>query len=188
MIAKIRGTVEEADLNFIIVDVSGIGYKVFVNNSLLSTVKKGSPIDLFTYLAVRENSQDLYGFVSKEEKNFFELLLTISGIGPKSALAILNTAPIETIREGVLSGDVGHLTKVSGIGRKNAEKIIVGLKDKIGSIEGQEFSNLSGSGTAIEALTSLGYSERDARKVIQKLDKNLSAEEMIKEALKQIGN
>ncbi|MCB9806058.1 Holliday junction branch migration protein RuvA [Candidatus Nomurabacteria bacterium] len=187
MIAKITGKVDEVDLGSIIVDVSGIGYKVFVTNSLLSSLKVDNPISLFTYFAVRENSQDLYGFQNKEEKNFFELLLSISGIGPKSALGILNTAPIETIKEGVASGDASHLTKVSGIGRKSAEKIIVELKDKLGTIEGQEGGNLSGSGMAIEALTSLGYSERDARSVIQKIDKNLSTEEMIKEALRQLG-
>lgn len=189
MIVRIEGKIIEIGINSIVLNVSGIGYKVFVTNETIYSLSLDDTVHLFTHFVVRENSQDLYGFTDKEHLEFFELLLSISGIGPKSALGILNSASIETIKEGVASGDASHLTKVSGIGKKSAGKIIIELKDKLGDLESYSNTNLSGSGTAIEALVSLGYSERDARSVIQKIDSsNLKTEEIIKEALKNLNN
>ncbi len=185
MIAKLTGTIDEISINTLIVDVQGVGYLVHTTNGLLAQVRTGQHVTLFTYHVVRETASDLFGFLSKEELNFFELLLTVSGIGPKSALAILNTASIETIREGVQTGDASHLTKVSGIGRKSAEKIVLELKDKIGSIAVLG-SNVSGSGDAIEALAALGYSLSEARDAIKQVDKDLSTEDMVKQALKNL--
>lgn len=187
MIAKIKGTVDEIGLSGAIVDVSGVGYFLFLTNNSLSNISIGKEVSFYTHHVVRENSEDLYGFTSQEEKDFFDLLLSISGIGPKSAIGILNAAPIQVIKEGVTTGDASHLTKVSGIGKKNAEKIIIELRDKIGEMEDSN-SNVTGSGDAIEALTSLGYSLPEARKAIQKVDKELSTEEMVKQALKALSN
>lgn len=186
MIASLKGIVTEIGLKYAIIEVSGIGYLVHTTNNTLSSIRLDNEQFLFTYQAVRENAIDLYGFLSKEELEFFKLLITISGVGPKSALAILDSASIETLREGIQSGDASYLTKVSGIGKKSAGKIIVELRDKIGALETSS-TNTTGSSDAIEALTSLGYSERDAREVVQKIDRTLSAEEMVKEALKQLG-
>lgn len=188
MIAKIEGEVSDIGLQNAIIMISGIGYKVFLINQDISSLSIGQNIALFTHHVIRENSQDLYGFVQKSTLEFFELLLTVSGIGPKSALGILNSASVETLTEGISSGDAGHLSKISGLGKKSAEKIVIGLKDKIGSVESTTGSNLSETGMALEALISLGYSEREARESVNKSDKSLSTEEIVKEALKNLGN
>lgn len=186
MIKKLFGKIDEIELGSIILNVSGIGYGINITNSYQQTIKSGQDVSIYIHHVVRENMEDLYGFGDKEELQFFNLLLNISGIGPKSAMGIINSAPIETIKEGVASGDVSHLTKVSGIGKKSAEKIIIELRDKLGDLDLHTNSNFKGSSEAIEALTSLGYSERDARQAIQKIDKNLKTEDMVKEALKNI--
>lgn len=187
MIAKLKGVIDEINLNGAIVDVSGIGYFVFLTNNTLSSISLGKEFSFYIHHVVRENAEELYGFYLEEEKKFFDLLLSIYGIGPKSALGILNSAPIDTIKEGVMTGDASHLTKVSGIGKKNAEKIIIELKDKIGTISSSGI-NIIGSGDAIEALTALGYSLSDAREAIQKVDRELPAEEMVKQALKRLSS
>jgi holliday junction DNA helicase RuvA len=186
MIAKLSGTVDEIALASLIIDVSGVGYLVHTTGGTLAQVRTDQPVTLFTHHVVRETAADLYGFLSKTELDFFELLLTVSGIGPKSALGILNTASIDTIREGVQTGDAAHLSKVSGIGRKNAEKIVLELKDKIGALEYVAGKPTSGSGDAIEALTALGYSLHEARDAIKHVDKDLTTEEMVKHALKHL--
>ncbi|MEY2641167.1 MAG: hypothetical protein RL150_560 [Candidatus Parcubacteria bacterium] len=185
MIAKLRGTVDEVGVSSLILDVSGVGYLVFAPGNVLAHVRTGQAITLFTHHAIREQSSDLYGFLGQDELSFFELLLTVSGIGPKSALAILNTAPIETLREGIQSGDASHLTKVGGIGKKSAEKIVVELKDKLGGFT-YTGGTTTGSGDAIEALTALGYSLAEARDAIKLVDKDLSTEDMVKQALKTL--
>jgi len=187
MIAKLNGTADELYLDKLIVVTSGVGYLVYTTTQTLANVRLGQTITLYTHHAIRETAMDLYGFLDRETLSFFELLLSISGIGPKSALGILNAAPIETLRSGIQSGDASHLTKVSGIGKKSAEKIILELRDKLGSID-TGGDNLLGSGDAIEALTALGYSLPDARAVIQKMDPNASTEDMVKRALKQLGS
>lgn len=187
MIAKLTGIVDELHLGHIVLNVHGVGYKVFVTGQTLETLTHAekNEVSLHIYSAIRDTAFDLYGFITQSEQDFFELLLTISGVGPKSALAILNTAPVTTLIEGITTGDASYLSKISGIGKKSAEKIVIGLKDKLGALE-TESVNTEGGGLAIEALTQLGYSERDARETIQKIDKTLSAEDMIKEALKHM--
>ena len=144
MIGKISGKVVHKDLNFIILDASGVGYKIFVPPDTLAKViaSKEGRVSLWTHLAVRENALDLYGFSDKKELDFFEMLIGISGIGPKSALAILGIASVDIIRSAVSSGDTTYLTKVSGIGRKNAEKIVLELKDKLSKDDGFDSLNL----------------------------------------------
>ena len=125
MISRITGTLLQLDLKNAIIDVAGIGYKVHMGGETIEALagNVGQPVSLFTYLAVRENSLDLYGFKNQETLSMFELLITVSGIGPKSAMGILAVASEHTIREAIISEDTSYLTKVSGIGKKNAEKI-----------------------------------------------------------------
>ncbi len=190
MISYISGKVIKTELTFLVINVGGLGYKVFTPTSLIAKTTGNQEVSLWTHLAVRENSLDLYGFESCEELEFFELLISVSGIGPKSALAILNMASLETLIEGVASGDTTYLTKVSGIGKKNAQKIIMDLKDKVSSEkEGTGGFVNSSDGDVLEALTTLGYSARDAREAIKKIpDDVVSTEERIKQTLKNLGN
>ncbi len=185
MIRKLIGEIDEIGDGEAILLVGGVGYLVRIANSSLLNIRTGQNVSLYTHHAIRETASDLYGFLDKSELDFFELLLTISGIGPKSALGILNTAPVSTILEGIRSGNADHLAKISGIGKKSAEKILVGLKDKVEGAGGGDGTQ-SGASDAIEALTSLGYSLNDARAAVQKLDNSLSTEEIVKQALKNL--
>jgi holliday junction DNA helicase RuvA len=123
MIAKLTGTIAHIDLRYIILDTAGVGYKVFLTNDALEYVShdKDNTVSLWIYTVVREDSLDLYGFKTRDEQEFFELLISISGIGPKTALGILSTASVDTLKEAIYSGDPSYLTKVSGVGRKSAE-------------------------------------------------------------------
>lgn len=192
MIAYIKGTIAFLGDKHAIVDVSGIGYKVFVSADTLHSLASVSPEDivtLWTYQAVREDVLDLYGFMSQAEVEFFEMLIGISGVGPKSALGIVNVAPLDTLKTAIASGDTGYLTKVSGIGKKNAAKIILELRDKLGAIEGSTVGGVLQEETdVLEALTSLGYSTVQARDVLKKIPKEIKGTgNRIKEALKQLG-
>lgn len=185
MIGHIRGTVLHKDLGHVIVDVGGIGYSVAISSEA-SKKLSGKEISLWTYLAVRENAMDLFGFADRNELALFELLLTVSGIGPKSALAILSLASPEILQRAIAQNDLSYLTKVSGIGKKTAEKILVELKDKVGTVYGGE--ELSGDADVVEVLKSFGYSHHEARSAMQKVDANITGtSERVKEALKNLG-
>lgn len=191
MISHLKGTVFHLDLKYVVIDVVGVGYKVFVTTTTLEHLSHETGIvSIWTYMVVREDAQDLYGFQTREDKEFFELLLTISGIGPKSALAILNAASIETLKEAIYNEDPSYLTKVSGLGKKNAEKIVRELHDKIGDIphidaDGVAIKSTSSeSATAIEALIALGFSAEESRDAIKKIDKTQSTSDQVKQALK----
>jgi Holliday junction DNA helicase RuvA len=134
---------------------------------------------------VREDALDLYGFLNREELEFFEMLINVSGIGPRSALAILGIASIETLRKAIGTGDTSYLTKISGIGRKTAEKIVIELRDKMGKELGG--GSLQVELDALEALKSLGYSQNEARETLKKVSPNTNTNTKIKEALKILG-
>lgn len=182
MIGHLKGSIIDSDIKSIILDVGGVGYKIYTNTATLDGLK-GKTLEFWTYLAVRENALDLYGFTKKEELQFFELLITVSGIGPKSAMAIMSVATLSNLRHAIASGDTSHLTKVSGVGKKNAEKIVVELKDKL-----EEFSldnpYISHDVDALEALKSLGYGEREAREALKKVGESKDTGDKIKKALK----
>ncbi|KND48509.1 MAG: Holliday junction DNA helicase RuvA [Parcubacteria bacterium C7867-005] len=185
MIGTLRGSVVYKDLHSLIVDVNGVGYKVSVTTDTTLDAVPSEPIFLWTYLAVRETALDLYGFSSKETLEVFELLITISGIGPKTALGILNVASTDMLRQAVAEDDTSYLTRVSGIGKKNAEKIVLELRDKLVSVSTEKGLNLRAEGDALEALVSLGYSERDAREALKKIPKDVeNTSERVKQALK----
>lgn len=185
MISKITGKIEYKSSNFIIINTSGVGYKVFVSNDTLSTIdKKTDNVSIWAYLAVRENSLDLYGFLTKEDLDFFELLISISGIGPKTALGILNVATTETLISAISTEDTSYLTKVSGIGTKNAQKIVIELKNKIQKID-QTPTGIREEIDVIEALKSLGYSAKQSSDALKQLDKKITGTgEKVREALK----
>jgi len=169
-----------------VVETGGIGYKVFATSDLIERSLLHSSISVWTYPAIRENSHDLYGFETIDELDFFELLIGISGIGPKSALNILNVASLESLKHAVSSGDTSHLVKVSGIGKKNAEKIVLELKGKFEENENQ--AGMKEEVDALEALKSLGYGHKEAREALKAVsDKATKTGDRIKEALKILG-
>ncbi len=183
MIGHLKGVIIHQDLKSIILDVSGVGYKVFTNTANLES-QIGKTLEFWTYMAVRETALDLYGFLAKEELDFFELLITVSGIGPKSAMGILSIASLSSLRQAIGTGDTSHLTKVSGIGKRNAEKIVVELKDKLDGLVIEMDYSSSGEIDALEALKSLGYGERESREALKKVTETKDTGEKVKKALK----
>lgn len=187
MISQITGKIILKTEKIIIVETNGIGYKVFATTELLSVSKLEEHQKVWTYLAVRENALDLYGFSNKKELDFFELLITISGVGPKTALNILNVATVDSLRKAISSGETAHLTKVSGLGKKMADKIVLELKGKLGSYE-EVTLGLKEEIDALEALKSLGYSHKESREALQEIDKSLTTTSArVKAALKHLG-
>jgi len=188
MISSLAGTIKHKDLNSLIVDVNGIGYKVLVPTEAALDIVTGSSVFLWTHLVVRETALELFGFHDKETLEIFELLITISGIGPRTALGILNVASPATLRQAVASEDTSYLTRVSGIGKKNAEKIVLELKNKLKAAPGDTSTSsaeVRAEGDALEALVSLGYTERDGREALKKVAKEITgASERVKAALK----
>ncbi len=189
MISYIRGEIIELGDKHAVIDIGGLGYKVFVTADTLHVLKFGTEATFWTHLAVRETALDLYGFTTKKEKDFFELLITVSGIGPKSALNILTLVSSESLAGAIRNGSTSHLVKVSGIGRKTAEKIVLELKDKLGSLQGEEMSvGMSSDMDAIEALKALGYEANDAREALKQIDREITdTGKKVKAALKFLG-
>ncbi len=190
MISHLKGTLFEKDFGVVIIDVGGVGYRVAVSSATFAALpmEHDAPVSLYTYMAVRETSMELYGFADRDELSFFEMLIGVSGIGPKSALAILSLATATTLRTAISGNDVSYLTKVSGIGKKTAEKIILELKDKVGS-HASSGPELKEDGDVIEVLVSLGYPRDDARDVLKKIpDSATGTSSRVKEALKILGN
>lgn len=187
MIARLEGIIVHITEKFLIIDVSGVGYKVFATREILSSSNLGDHSSFWIYTAVRENSIDLYGFRNTGELSFFELLLDVSGIGPRSALGILAIASIETLRRAIATGDTTYLNKVSGIGKKTAEKIVLELRDKFEDYKDDSMSDgaIKEEGDLLEALKSLGYSQNEARDALKQIPSSLEGTNAkIKEALR----
>ncbi len=188
MITHLRGKVLDKEERSIVLDVHGIGYKIFATGQTLDALHEGNDYSLWTHLAVREDAQTLYGFPSKDELKFFELLIaSVSGIGPKTALGILNVSSVSNIRKAVSTGDTSHLTKVSGIGKKMAEKIVLELKGKFEADISAGIS-LRDEVDALEALKALGYKHNEAREALKDIDSTITdTGERVKKALKMLG-
>lgn len=189
MIGHLEGKVLFRGERHIVLDVGGVGYKIFVAASSYKNLSLGEPAKLWTHLHVKEDALELYGFLYQAELEFFEYLISISGIGPKSALGVLSLAPVDSLKRAISSGDTSYLTKVSGIGRKTAEKIILELKDKFGfgkiGYAGGEFKE---DADILDALLALGYSQRESREILQKVPSSIRGrEKRLKEALKMVG-
>jgi len=171
MITQLRGTIVEKDPEYCILDVHGVGYRVFVTPETLAHTPEDKELTLWTHLAIRETSQDLYGFLSREDLVFFELLIGISGVGPKSALGILGMADVATLTAAISENDTSYLTKVSGIGAKSAQKIVLELSDKVGKLSSN--GSLKEDADAIDALAAMGYSITEARDALKEVPKDV---------------
>lgn len=188
MIGHLRGTVIFLNGDRVILDVGGVGYEIAAPTRTLADLLMDKEGELWIYTVVREDALDLYGFDSLSERGFFELLIGVSGIGPKSALGIISIAPTNTLRSAIASNDTSYLTNVSGIGKKTAEKIILELRDKMGVIADDGTSGRKEEKDALEALISLGYSARDAREALQETPNEAGGtNEKIRAALKVLG-
>jgi len=192
MISFLRGKILRKFFNFVILDVHDVGYKIFVSSALLSEAVEGQSAEFYIHQHIKEDTLDLYGFKSLEELEMFELLLSVSGVGPKSALGVLVVGKVGDIRESVARGDSSLLVKVSGIGKKTAERVVLELREKVRkmtidlNIE-TESAGVFVSEDEIDALLSLGYSLQQARDALQKVDPTIKeSSRRIKEALRNI--
>ncbi|MCR5737049.1 MAG: Holliday junction branch migration protein RuvA [Eubacterium sp.] len=197
MISYIKGIIEEIELDQVIVDHEGIGYNIFMPQSDLEILGIGEEVKIHTYLSVREDAIQLFGFLSRESLKLYKMLLGVSGVGPKGGLAIISACPGDSLQMAIISGDSKAIAKAQGIGNKTAQKVILELKDKI-SIEeviaspGTEtFGKNTASSAqtdAIEALTSLGYSQTAAFQAVKSVpnSETMDVEELLKLALKNI--
>lgn len=186
MIGSIKGKIIFKTDKFLIVETGGVGYKISVSpNALSKSFKINEEIFLWTYTHVREDALDLFGFLERKELEFFEMLISVSGIGPKSALVILSVASIEILKKAINADDISYLTKISGIGRKTAEKIVIELRDKIGKEKTE--GSLQYELDALEALKSLGYTQSEAREALKKVSVDSDTNAKIREALKILG-
>jgi len=190
MISYLKGKISYIGDNNIEIIVNNIGYKVFVAGEILNQVKPDQEMEVFTYQDVKENALDLYGFDSRGKLDLFAKLISVSGIGPKTGLGVLALATVDEIESAIVRGDASILTKVSGIGKKTAERIVLELKNKFsakgGSASGGKgLETQSEDADVIDALVGLGYSAEDARGALRQLDKEIDgSEEKIKACLK----
>jgi Holliday junction DNA helicase RuvA len=191
MIATLTGMIAEKTADLVVLDVAGVGYGVFMTTEDHGGVPSGQQVKLYIYEHIRENSHDLFGFVRTDTKKLFELLLSVSGIGPRMALNVLSIGTSSEVRQAIATGDTKFIQVAPGVGKRVAERVIVELKDKVG-LEGVDLSTtgLLQSDTkllgdeAVEALVALGFSSQEASKALQGADSNLSTEERVKFALK----
>lgn len=190
MISRLTGTAIYVGEASLIVDVHGVGYNVHVSKELLSEQHGGTQMTLWIHTAMRDSSIDLYGFENQDDLHFFEKLISVSGIGPKSALAILALAPVATLKSAIISRDASYLTKVSGIGKKTAEKIVFELQDKIDNTLAMNSTvGIKYDADAFEALQTLGYTASSAREALQKVEDTVTdTGDRIKTALRLLGS
>lgn len=190
MISLLEGAVILKSEKFAVIGVGGIGYKVYAGeDTLVKMPEKGGTAKLWIHDHVREDARDLYGFSHYPELELFEMLISISGIGPKGALGILGIAPVDTLKKAIAAGDTSYLTRVSGIGKKIAEKVVLELREKMaGRGTAVDAPELKAEADALDALVSLGYSPREAREALAAVPAEITrVERRVGEALKKIG-
>jgi len=189
MIARLNGTLVDKSPPYVTVDCHGVGYEVEVPMSTFYNLPElGQAVQLLTHFVVREDAQLLYGFGSEQEKNTFKQLLKVNGIGAKSALSILSGVSVDDLANAVSQQEVGMLTRIPGIGKKTAERLLLELKDKFvvtGSVTAQPLAK-SAAHDILNALTALGYNEREAASAVKQLDKDIRVTDGIKQALKAL--
>ena len=197
MISYIRGELLSIKSDEIIVDVNGVGYGVFVSEHTTSSLPRlGSEVQVYTYLNVREDAMQLFGFLKQEDLEVFKLLLLVNGIGPKAGLSILSTLTPDELRFAVMSGDVKAISKSPGVGKKTAEKLIIELKDKLkiadiapleDTFESSHEITDGNVNEAIQALVSLGYGQSESYRAVKGIElENKTTEEILKEALRNM--
>ena len=198
MFYSITGNVVYYDAQSVAVDCNGVAFKCCATtNTLKNVAKKGERVTLFTYLNVKEDALDLFGFYTQQELDCFKLLIDVNGVGPKVALAILSELTPERLAVCIASGDIKSITRANGVGPKVAQRVILELKDKLA--KGLDLGNMgieieaasvaaesSNTSEAVSALTMLGYSQSDLAVAVGKIDPSLSVEQLIKQALKQL--
>jgi len=190
MIATLEGEVAEKLGDLVVIACGGVGYGVFVTFEDFGALNVGEPAKLYIYEHIRENTHDLFGFRALETKRLFEQLLSVNGVGPKMALAILSTANSKQVRTAIAGGDTKFITQAQGVGKRVAERVVVDLKDKVGltaSESATEFlttPNASPGDEALQGLVALGYSVQDAAEALKDIDPKLSAGDRIKAALR----
>lgn len=189
MIAHIFGTVAEKFASAVIVDVAGVGYEINVAAGDYDAVTLDQQVKFYTYHHIREQSQELFGFSSLAGKKLFEMLITVQGVGPKAALAILSLDEAENVRNAIANADSTYLAKASGVGKKTAERVVVDLSDKVGTPiiykkQNPVQAELNTSDEALEALIALGYTLADATKALEGVDTTLPTSQRVREALK----
>ena len=190
MIAHVSGIVAEKFNSSIIVDVQGVGYEVAVALGDYEKAVLNESVKFYTHHHIREQSQELFGFTSLAAKKLFEMLITVQGVGPKAALAILSLGESEVVRNSIANGDVAFITKASGVGKRIAERVIVDLTDKVGLAIRTNVDNVGISqdiahvDEALEALMALGYSLNDATRALEGISADLSTAERVTQALR----
>ena len=190
MIAHVFGKVAEKFNGSLVIDVHGVGYEVSVATNDFDAVILDQEVKFYTYHHVREQSEELFGFSSLAAKKLFEMLITVQGVGPKAALAILSLGDAEQVRNAIANADSGFIQKATGVGKKTAERVVVDLSDKVGlpthygRAEEPLQTELNTSDEALEALMALGYTLADATKALENVDINLPTSQRVTEALK----
>lgn len=189
MISYLEGTVKSKGINYLVILTGGVGYKVFVPVDILSNAANSEKIALSIYTYVKEDALDLYGFLTGEELAMFELLRTVSGVGPKTAMAIFGTGKLPKIKEAIVKGDVSFFTSVPRLGTKNAQKIIIELRSKLGNLGLLDLTAESGeTKEIIDALKTFGFSANEAKEALKSLKENTgTTSEKIRLALKYLG-
>lgn len=189
MIGYLRGKVKSFNSKQLVIDVGGVGYQVFPSSEISKKQPRtDNEIEVYVHTHVREDQLNLFGFDSQEELDLFKMLITVSGVGPKTALSVLSVGNVNEIKNAVVMADVEFFNKVSGIGKKSAQRIIVDLKSKIGSIEELNLSgeNEIANQEVIEALRGMGLQPKEAQEAVKTIDPELPIGERIRLALKQL--
>ncbi len=191
MIAHVFGKVAEKFNGSLVIDVHGVGYEVSVATNDFDAVILDQEVKFYTYHHVREQAEELFGFSSLAAKKLFEMLITVQGVGPKAALAILSLGDAEQVRNAIANADSSFVQKATGVGKKTAERVVVDLSDKVGlpthygRTEAPLQTELNTSDEALEALMALGYTLADATKALENVDANLPTAQRVTEALKR---
>ena len=195
MIYSVRGTLVHTEQNLAVVECGGVGYGCRTTLNTLRDVKAGSEVTLYTYMSVREDAVELFGFSTRKELQTYKLLININGVGPKAGISILSILSPEQVAVAVSSGDWKTITQANGVGPKMAQRIVLELRDKFKSLESDDSLAENGMNTsvrgnipsAVQALAVLGFSAADVTPILTKLDPNMSVEQMIGATLKKLG-
>lgn len=188
MIATLEGLVTEKIGETVVLECAGVGYGLLVSFEDFGVLKIGDPAKLYVYEHIRDSAHDLFGFRNLNTKQLFEQLLSVNGVGPKMALAILSVANIENVRQAIAAGDTKFISQATGVGRRVAERVVVDLKDKVGLVASDDATGFlttvaNSDDEALQGLVALGYSVQDAAEALKKIEPELSATDRIKKAL-----
>jgi Holliday junction DNA helicase RuvA len=187
MIAFLEGVIREKQPDQVVIDIRGVGYGVYVANEDLNLLELDRPAKLYVHEYIREQAHDLFGFSQKTTKLLFEKLLEVNGVGPKMALNMLSIGSADNLKKAIAEGDIVFLQTASGVGRRVAERVVVDLKDKVGLLSSgsaTDFLQLSSDDEAAQALMGLGFNSAEAARALSGIDKNLSVEKKVKQALR----